>query len=105
MQDQEHERRRPEREYHRGMRNRHYAVERAVQPKTYGAEQNIKNVSRHAGHGNQLLPVPDVTNFRLVSKPGLNATEGLIQIKRSRPVADQYWSVAGFEDSRGEDQS
>ena len=95
MQDQEHERRRPEREYHRGMRNRHYAVERAVQSKTYRAEQNIKNLSWHAGHGNQLLSVPDLTDFRPVSKPSLNAIERLIQIKRSRLVAGQHGLVAG----------
>src|SRR3954454_19907919 len=102
MQDQEHERRRREREYHRGMRNRHYALERAVQSKTYRAEQNFEDLSGHAGHGNQLLSLPDLTNFRPVSKPTLNAIEGLIQIKPSRVVADQYWLVAGFEDARGE---
>src|SRR5207248_1558652 len=102
MQDQEHERRRSERDYHRGMRNRHYAVERAVQSKTYRAEQNIKDLSGHAGYGNQLLPVSDLTNFRPVSKRASRREEGLIQIKPSRVVADQYWLVAGFEDARGE---
>jgi hypothetical protein len=49
------------------MYDRHHAFERPIQPEGTRTQQDIADVSRDAGYGNQLLPLSDL--ITLVDQP------------------------------------
>ena len=77
------------REHHRGLRDRHHAFQRPVQPQDARAEQDIADLSGHRGHGDQLSPLSDLIVVAVDEQA--RAPGRVDSYQRSGAAADQYW--------------